>query len=267
MWNGSVVGMDAIKVSKQTLNCCLTHLLSWDNNDPALCALSTHTFITLLFLTLSFPLGSPSRLSLVPYWQSAQGWQTGSRAWGLIKCSIRSQIFWIRWMALTEKIQRGGLDSHDLRGHTARAHAYTKTHSFKLSGNEAITSRCCLLFTPQINLQRRMRVTGLITQGAKRIGSAEYVKSYKVAYSDDGKSWRTYKVKGKDDDMVRHTQGPTNTAHTHPLTSRHSFSLASHRAIHRRRYTHAHTRARSHTATRDCALSQGQGGGHDEMAF
>lgn len=50
-----------------------------------------------------------------------------------------------------------------------------------------------------------MRVTGLITQGAKRIGSPEYVKSYKVAYSEDGKTWRTYKVKGKDEDMVRNT--------------------------------------------------------------
>ena len=48
-----------------------------------------------------------------------------------------------------------------------------------------------------------MRVTGLITQGAKRIGSPEYVKSYKVASSDDGKTWRTYKVKGTDEDMVR----------------------------------------------------------------
>uniref|UniRef100_A0A673WE43 EGF like repeats and discoidin domains 3 n=1 Tax=Salmo trutta TaxID=8032 RepID=A0A673WE43_SALTR len=54
----------------------------------------------------------------------------------------------------------------------------------------------------QINLQRRMRVTGLITQGAKRIGSPEYVKSYKVASSDDGKTWRTYKVKGTDEDMI-----------------------------------------------------------------
>lgn len=54
----------------------------------------------------------------------------------------------------------------------------------------------------QINLLRRMRVTGLITQGAKRIGSPEYVKSYKVAYSDDGKTWRTYKAKGKDADMI-----------------------------------------------------------------
>ncbi|XP_050976457.1 EGF-like repeat and discoidin I-like domain-containing protein 3 isoform X3 [Labeo rohita] len=54
----------------------------------------------------------------------------------------------------------------------------------------------------QINLQRRMRVTGLITQGAKRIGSPEYVKSYKVAYSDDGKAWSMFKVKDTDEDVI-----------------------------------------------------------------
>ncbi|XP_048037057.1 EGF-like repeat and discoidin I-like domain-containing protein 3 isoform X2 [Megalobrama amblycephala] len=54
----------------------------------------------------------------------------------------------------------------------------------------------------QINLQQRMRVTGLITQGAKRIGSPEYVKSYKVAYSDDGKAWSMFKVKDTDEDMI-----------------------------------------------------------------
>lgn len=58
-----------------------------------------------------------------------------------------------------------------------------------------------LLF--QINLQKKMRVTGVITQGAKRIGSPEYVKSYKIAYSNDGKSWTMYKVKGTNEDMVR----------------------------------------------------------------
>ncbi|KAI4890426.1 hypothetical protein NFI96_010812 [Prochilodus magdalenae] len=54
----------------------------------------------------------------------------------------------------------------------------------------------------QINLQRRMRVTGLITQGAKHIGSPEYVKSYKVAYSDDGKTWNMFKVKDTDEDTI-----------------------------------------------------------------
>lgn len=67
-----------------------------------------------------------------------------------------------------------------------------------------------------------MRVTGLITQGAKRFGSAEYVKSYKVAYSNDGKTWRTYKIRSKDEDMVRCTE-----AHKH--CSRH----------HHQSYTHA----------------------------
>lgn len=55
----------------------------------------------------------------------------------------------------------------------------------------------------QINLQRKMRVTGIITQGAKRIGSPEYIKSYKIAYSNDGKSWATYEAKGTNEDMVR----------------------------------------------------------------
>lgn len=62
-----------------------------------------------------------------------------------------------------------------------------------------------------------MRVTGLITQGAKRIGSPEYVKSYKVAYSDDGKTWRTYKVKGKDEDMV--------STHTHVDAQTQAYTL------------------------------------------
>lgn len=76
-----------------------------------------------------------------------------------------------------------------------------------------------------------MRVTGLITQGAKRIGSPEYVKSYKVAYSDDGKTWRTYKVKGKDEDMVRHTD-------TQP--SVHLFPVDWHADNNTHARTHAH---------------------------
>jgi hypothetical protein len=68
--------------------------------------------------------------------------------------------------------------------------------------NEIITDYTLSL---QINLQRKMRVTGVITQGAKRIGSPEYIKSYKIAYSNDGKTWAMYKVKGTSEDMVRIT--------------------------------------------------------------
>lgn len=94
-----------------------------------------------------------------------------------------------------------------------------KSHIFIMSKNEGIYNFIFCFFIPQINLLRRMRVTGLITQGAKRIGSPEYVKSYKVAYSDDGKVWRTYKVKGKEEDMVRHAWAH-NRAHSPLLPPR-----------------------------------------------
>lgn len=38
----------------------------------------------------------------------------------------------------------------------------------------------------QVNLMRKMRVMGVVTQGASRAGSAEYLKTFKVAYSDNG---------------------------------------------------------------------------------
>lgn len=38
----------------------------------------------------------------------------------------------------------------------------------------------------QVNFLRKMRVSGVITQGARRAGWAEYVKTFKVAYSLDG---------------------------------------------------------------------------------
>nr|XP_055063659.1 EGF-like repeat and discoidin I-like domain-containing protein 3 [Misgurnus anguillicaudatus] len=73
----------------------------------------------------------------------------------------------------------------------------------------------------QINLQRRMRVTGLITQGAKRIGSPEYVKSYKVACSEDGKAWSMFKVKGTDEDMIftgnTDNSGPSANSFSPPI--------------------------------------------------
>lgn len=50
---------------------------------------------------------------------------------------------------------------------------------------------------------RKMRVTGVVTQGASRSGSAEYVKSFKVAYSLNGKKFQF--IQGEDDsgDKVR----------------------------------------------------------------
>ena len=58
----------------------------------------------------------------------------------------------------------------------------------------------CIL--SQVNLQQRMRITGVITQGARRLGRSEFVKTYRVAYGDDGKTWRMIKAKGSKEDLV-----------------------------------------------------------------
>uniref|UniRef100_H2PG16 EGF like repeats and discoidin domains 3 n=1 Tax=Pongo abelii TaxID=9601 RepID=H2PG16_PONAB len=63
-----------------------------------------------------------------------------------------------------------------------------------------------------------MRVTGVITQGAKRIGSPEYIKSYKIAYSNDGKTWAMYKVKGTNEDMVFRGNIDNNTPYANSFT-------------------------------------------------
>lgn len=42
----------------------------------------------------------------------------------------------------------------------------------------------------QVNLLRKMRVSGVMTQGASRAGRAEYLKTFKVAYSLDGRKFK-----------------------------------------------------------------------------
>ncbi|TNM90853.1 EGF-like repeat and discoidin I-like domain-containing protein 3 isoform X2 [Takifugu flavidus] len=54
----------------------------------------------------------------------------------------------------------------------------------------------------EINLQKKMRLTGIITQGASRMGTAEYIKAYKVASSLDGNTYATLKVQGQWRDKV-----------------------------------------------------------------
>lgn len=51
-------------------------------------------------------------------------------------------------------------------------------------------------------MQRLMRFTGIITQGASRVGSAEYIKQFKVAYSSDGRTYTMYRGNGLKKDVV-----------------------------------------------------------------
>ncbi|XP_024136860.1 milk fat globule EGF and factor V/VIII domain containing b isoform X5 [Oryzias melastigma] len=54
----------------------------------------------------------------------------------------------------------------------------------------------------QINVQRKMRLTGIVTQGASRMGSAEFIKAFKVASSLDGKTYTMYRTEGQRKDHV-----------------------------------------------------------------
>ncbi|KAG9341327.1 hypothetical protein JZ751_019431 [Albula glossodonta] len=54
----------------------------------------------------------------------------------------------------------------------------------------------------EVNMQRKMRLTGIITQGASRMGTAEYIKAFKVLYSFDGKSYTAFRAEGQRRDKV-----------------------------------------------------------------
>ncbi|KAM9469862.1 milk fat globule EGF and factor V/VIII domain containing b [Clarias gariepinus] len=54
----------------------------------------------------------------------------------------------------------------------------------------------------ELNMQRVMRFTGIITQGASRVGTAEYIKHFKVAYSLDGQTYTMYRGNGLKKDVV-----------------------------------------------------------------
>lgn len=51
-------------------------------------------------------------------------------------------------------------------------------------------------------MQKKMRLTGIITQGASRMGAAEYIKAFKVASSLDGNVYTTFRVEGQWRDKV-----------------------------------------------------------------
>ncbi|XP_063304957.1 lactadherin isoform X1 [Pelobates fuscus] len=54
----------------------------------------------------------------------------------------------------------------------------------------------------QVNLLKPMRISGIITQGASRMGTAEYVKDFKVAYREDGSDFTFVKADEKDTNKI-----------------------------------------------------------------
>lgn len=54
----------------------------------------------------------------------------------------------------------------------------------------------------QVDLQSPKKISGIITQGAKDFGNIQFVTAFKVAYSDDGKSWTIVKDETTKTDKV-----------------------------------------------------------------
>ncbi|XP_062261332.1 EGF-like repeat and discoidin I-like domain-containing protein 3 isoform X1 [Platichthys flesus] len=54
----------------------------------------------------------------------------------------------------------------------------------------------------EINMQKKMRLTGIITQGASRLGTAEYIKAFKVSSSFDGNTFTSHRLDGQRRDKV-----------------------------------------------------------------
>ncbi|XP_048469115.1 discoidin, CUB and LCCL domain-containing protein 1 isoform X1 [Rhincodon typus] len=54
----------------------------------------------------------------------------------------------------------------------------------------------------QIDLGERKNVTGIVTKGSMTNGYNFYVKTYKVSYSRDGKTWRTYKTRNSKEGKI-----------------------------------------------------------------
>ncbi|XP_048224896.1 lactadherin-like [Perognathus longimembris pacificus] len=54
----------------------------------------------------------------------------------------------------------------------------------------------------QVDLGSQRQVTGIITQGARDFGYIQYVAAYKVAYSDNGKTWTEYREAGATESKI-----------------------------------------------------------------
>lgn len=61
----------------------------------------------------------------------------------------------------------------------------------------------------QVELPHTKKITGIITQGAKALGTEMYVISYSLQYSHDGVNWKHY----TDDDELERKVSPSDSDH------------------------------------------------------
>ncbi|KAJ8350373.1 hypothetical protein SKAU_G00255030 [Synaphobranchus kaupii] len=65
----------------------------------------------------------------------------------------------------------------------------------------------------QVELKEVKKITGIVTQGAKSLGTEMYVEEYTIEYSKDGKTWIKYKEDEDDDDQKVFPGNMDNNGH------------------------------------------------------
>uniref|UniRef100_A0A7M4G1Z8 Milk fat globule EGF and factor V/VIII domain containing n=1 Tax=Crocodylus porosus TaxID=8502 RepID=A0A7M4G1Z8_CROPO len=99
---------------------------------------------------------------------------------------MKSRLISDQQITASSAFKTWGLDAFTWYPHYARLDKTGKTNAWTaLSNNQSEWL--------QIDLQTQKKVTGIVTQGARDFGHIQYVAAYKVAYSDDGRSWTLYK--------------------------------------------------------------------------
>lgn len=132
---------------------------------------------------------------------------------------MKSRLVSNRQITASSVFRTWGMEAFAWRPHLARLDKQGKTNAW----TAATTNRsewlqvlqpppACLPFHPltlvlvlvlQVDLGAPKKISGIITQGAKDFGSVQFVSAFKVAHSDDGRSWTVVKDEATGTDKVR----------------------------------------------------------------
>ncbi|XP_028921673.1 lactadherin isoform X2 [Ornithorhynchus anatinus] len=117
---------------------------------------------------------------------------------------MKSHLIRDKQITASSTYKTWGLDAFSWHPYFARLDKKGKSNAWAAKGNEATEWL-------QIDLGTRKQVTGIITQGARDFGHIQYVAAYRVAHSDDGKTWTEYQDSITKDTKIFHGNSDNNS--------------------------------------------------------
>ncbi|XP_010788507.1 lactadherin-like [Notothenia coriiceps] len=99
---------------------------------------------------------------------------------------MKSRLLTNRQITSSSTFRTWGMEAFTWYPHYARLDKQGKTNAWTAATNNQSEWL-------QVDLGATKKVTGVITQGAKDFGSIQFVTAFKVAYSNDGRSWTIVK--------------------------------------------------------------------------